>query len=315
MKIDEYLCLQERDDTEQISGAEVVRGQYFLLIWKGRVMRKRIFEIIEVAGDNDRLSKVYDSIMMVFIIISLIPIAAKSTQGIYGTLDIVTTGVFIVDYVLRLLTADYKLKKGYGSFIIYPITPMAVADLLAILPSLLPVNGAFRILKIFRLLRTLRVFRVLKVIRYSKSISIIIEVFRKQKESLLVVCGLAVGYILVSALVVISVEPETFPTFFDAIYWATVSLTTVGYGDIFAVSAIGRVITMLSAVLGIAIVALPAGIIMAGYMDALNESKQMKDIKDQRTNEEFIREALKLSDEDQTELTKYIKYLKYRKIG
>ena len=239
-------------------------------------MRKRIFEIIEVAGDNDIFSKIYDAVMMVFIIISLIPIAAKSTQGIYGTLDIVTTGVFIVDYVLRLLTADYKLKKGYGSFIIYPITPMAVADLLAILPSLLPVNGAFRVLKIFRLLRTLRVFRVLKVIRYSKSISIIIEVFRKQKESLLVVCGLAVGYILVSALVVISVEPETFPTFFDAIYWATVSLTTVGYGDIFAVSAIGRVITMLSAVLGIAIVALPAGIIMAGYMDALNESKRKR---------------------------------------
>lgn len=278
-------------------------------------MRKRIFEIIEVAGDNDIFSKIYDAVMMVFIIISLIPIAAKSTQGIYGTLDIVTTGVFIVDYVLRILTADYKLNKGYGSFILYPITPMAVADLLAILPSLLPVNGAFRVLKIFRLLRTLRVFRVLKVIRYSKSISIIIEVFRKQKDSLLVVCGLAAGYILVSALVVISVEPETFPTFFDAIYWATVSLTTVGYGDIFAVSAIGRVITMLSAVLGIAIVALPAGIIMAGYMDALNESKQIKDIKDQRTNEEFIREAQKLSDEDQAELTEYIKYLKFRKIG
>ena len=93
-------------------------------------MRKRIFEIIEVAGDNDRISKVYDAIMMVFIIISLIPIAAKSTQGIYGTLDIVTTAVFIVDYVLRLVTADYKLKKGYGSFFLYPITPMAIADLL-----------------------------------------------------------------------------------------------------------------------------------------------------------------------------------------
>lgn len=278
-------------------------------------MRKRIFEIIEVAGDNDRISKVYDAIMMVIIIISLIPIAAKSTQGIYGTLDIITTAVFIVDYLLRLFTADYKLKKGRGSFFLYPITPMAIMDLLAILPSLLPINGAFRVLKIFRLLRTLRVFRVLKVIRYSKSISIIIKVFIEQKESLLVVCGLAIGYIIVSALVVISVEPETFPTFFDAIYWATVSLTTVGYGDIFAVSEIGRVITMLSAFLGIAIVALPAGIIMAGYMDALNESKQMKDIKDQRANEEFIREAQKLSDEDQAQLAEYIKYLKFRSIG
>lgn len=63
-----------------------------------------------------------------------------------------------------------------------------------------------------------------------KSISIIIEVFKKQKESLIVVGALAVGYILVSALVVISIEPETFPTFFNAVYWATVLLTTVGYG-------------------------------------------------------------------------------------
>lgn len=91
------------------------------------------------------------------------------------------------------------------------------------------------------------------------------------------VCGLACGYILVSALVVISVEPETFPTFFDAVYWATVSLTTVGYGDIYAVSTAGRVLTMISSVFGIAIVALPAGIVTAGYMDELNDSKKSKD--------------------------------------
>jgi len=153
---------------------------------------------------------------------------------------------------------------------------MAIIDLLAILPSLIAVNGALRTLKIFRLLRTLRVFRVFKAIRYSKSISIIIEVFKKQKESLIVVGALAVGYILVSALVVISVEPETFPTFFDAVYWATVSLTTVGYGDIYAVSTAGKIITMISSIFGIAIVALPAGIITAGFMDELNNRKNNK---------------------------------------
>lgn len=66
------------------------------------------------------------------------------------------------------------------------------------------------------------------------------------------VCGLAVGYILVSALVVINIEPETFETYFDAIYWATVSLTTVGYGDIYAVSTAGKIITMISSIFGIA---------------------------------------------------------------
>jgi voltage-gated potassium channel len=117
---------------------------------------------------------------------------------------------------------------------------------------------------------------VFKTFRYSKNITIIINVFKKQKDSLIVVGTLAIGYIIVSALIVFNVEPDTFPTFFDAIYWATVSLTTVGYGDIYAVSGIGKIITMISALLGIAIVALPAGIVTAGYMDEidkLNESK------------------------------------------
>ena len=88
-----------------------------------------------------------------------------------------------------------------------------------------------------------------------------------------VVCVLAVGYIFISALVIFNVEPETFNNFFDAIYWATVSLTTVGYGDIYAVSMAGKFITMISSVFGIAIVALPAGIITAGYMEELNKDK------------------------------------------
>ena len=92
-----------------------------------------------------------------------------------------------------------------------------------------------------------------------------------------VVCVLAIGYIFISALVIFNVEPETFNNFFDAIYWAiywaTVSLTTVGYGDIYAVSIAGKVITMISSVFGIAIVALPAGIITAGYMGELNKDK------------------------------------------
>ena len=90
---------------------------------------------------------------------------------------------------------------------------------------------------------------------------------------MLAVGGLAVGYILISAYVIFQVEPDTFEDFYDAIYWATVSLTTVGYGDIYATSDIGKCLTMLSAIVGIAIVALPAGIITAGYRDELNEQK------------------------------------------
>ena len=241
-------------------------------------VRRRIYQIIEVAEEDDLLSKIYDFFMMGVIAISLIPLTIKGLiirgEPAYAVwIDRIAAGIFIVDYALRLATADMKLKKATSSFVIYPFTPMAIIDLLSILPSVTVCNGGFRVLKIFRLFRTFRVFRIFKVVRYSKSITMILNVFKKQKESLLVVGGLAVGYILVSALIVFNVEPYTFPTFFDAIYWATVSLTTVGYGDIYAVSQAGKIITMFSAVFGIAIVALPAGILTAGYMDELHREK------------------------------------------
>lgn len=97
----------------------------------------------------------------------------------------------------------------------------------------------------------------------------IANIFKKQKGSLCYVLILALGYIVISALVVFNVEPDSFNTIFDAIYWATVSLTTMGYGDIYPVAEIGRIVTMISSLFGIAIVALPAGIITAGYMDEL----------------------------------------------
>lgn len=131
-------------------------------------------------------------------------------------------------------------------------------------------------MKLFRLLRTFRVLRVFKAFRYSKNVAIILDVFKKQKEALTVVGVLAVGYIFVTALIIFNVEPDTFPTFFDAIYWATISLTTVGYGDIYAVSNVGKVLTMVSSLLGIAIVALPAGIVTAGYMEAVGKQDDDK---------------------------------------
>lgn len=234
-------------------------------------MRKRIFEIIEVAPEGDKASRIYDLFMMACIIASLIPLCFKEHTGILVALDRITVAIFIIDYCLRLLTADFKVGQGAFSFIKYPFTPMAIIDLFCILPSIITINNGLKVLKIFRLFRTFRVFRALKAFRYSKNINIIINVFKKQKDSLIVVCWLAVGYVIISALVMFNAEPETFGNFFDAIYWATVSLTTVGYGDIYATSTLGKIVTMVSAVFGIAIVALPAGIITAGYLDEVTK--------------------------------------------
>lgn len=234
-------------------------------------MRKRIFEVIEVANDNDRWSKLYDILMIVCIILSIIPMCFRQHIKFFLYIEKFTTFIFLVDYTLRCVTADFKLRQGRKSFIKYPFTFMAIIDMLSILPSITLLNKGFKALRTFRLVKAFRVFKVFKTFRYSKNIEIISNVFKKQKDSLIVVCVLSFGYIFITSLIMFNVEPQTFPTFFDALYWATVSLTTVGYGDIYAISTIGKIITMISSLVGIAIVALPAGIITAGYLDELNK--------------------------------------------
>lgn len=230
--------------------------------------RKTLFQIIEPHQKENAIEKSYDVLMFLTIIVSLIPLTTKSHTGIFMWLDFVSTIIFVIDYVLRLVTADYKLEKGKLSFFLYPFTFLALADLLCILPSLFLLNNSLRLFKILRMLRILRVF---KFIRYSRNIQILTNVLKKQKDSLMIVGLLALGYIFISALIIFNVEPSTFPNFFDALYWATISLTTVGYGDIYAVSTTGKIITMISSFLGIAIVALPTGIITAGYMKEIKE--------------------------------------------
>ena len=233
-------------------------------------MRKKIFDIIEIS-DGDLLSRVYDIFMMAVIVVSLIPLAFKENPLLFQILDKICVAIFIIDYALRLITADYKFgRKSPVSFFRYPFSLMAIIDLLSILPSLTVLNSGFRLLRITRMVRAFRVFRVFKTARYSKSVRIIVNVFKQSKEPLIAVGALAIGYILISAFIIFNVEPDSFGNFFDAIYWATISLTTMGYGDIYPVTDIGRAVTMVSSMFGIAIVALPAGIITAGYMNEIN---------------------------------------------
>lgn len=238
-------------------------------------MRKNIHLLISTNVDNI-YSKIYDFLMMIAIIVSLIPLAFKETNTLFQWMDYITVGIFIIDYILRLSVADFKLKKGAASFFIYPVTPMAIIDLISILPSLTFLNNGFRLFRIIRLARTLKVLRALKILRYSKSFDIVSQVLKKQKRVLVAVGAMAVAYIMVSALIIYNVEPESFETFFDAVYWATISLTTVGYGDIYPVTMLGRVVTMFSSIFGIAIIALPSGVITAGYLDEINKSKEDK---------------------------------------
>ena len=99
-------------------------------------MRKRLYSIIEPINDGDKFSNAYDVIMMLTIIISVVPLAFKETNRVFQYIDYITVGIFILDYFLRLLTADYRLNRAAASFFIYPFTPMAIIDLNSILPSI-----------------------------------------------------------------------------------------------------------------------------------------------------------------------------------
>ena len=232
-------------------------------------LRKKVFGFIEGTKDNSTSSKIYDLFMMLVIIASIVPLCFKSQSTILILIDRITVVIFIIDYIIRWFTFDLKNPElKHRAFIMYPFSFYAIIDFLSILPSLTVMNYGFRLLKILRLFKT---FRVLKILRYSKSFSIIINVLKKEKLALTSVCLMALGYIFISALVMFSVEPDSFETLFDSIYWATTALTTVGYGDIYPITTIGRIVSMVSSILGIAFVALPSGIITAGYMKEMSE--------------------------------------------
>lgn len=237
-------------------------------------MRRKLFEIIEPDEDGNKISKYYDIFMMVIIFLSIVPLCFKQQKSILVVIDKITAIIFIADYVLRIATADFiNGKRKMSTFLLYPFRPMAIMDLLSILPSVTFLNPALRVFKVFRLFKTLRVF---KFFRYSKNVKMILAVIKRKMDSLIAVAIVALAYIFISALILFQIEPDTFNNFFDALYWSTVSLTTVGYGDIYPVSDIGRFIGMISSFLGIAIVALPSGIIVSGYQEELDEQKNQK---------------------------------------
>lgn len=234
-------------------------------------MRECIFSIIEPSSKfNTRSSKIYDSIIIVFIFASIIPLFFKGTNTFFQLLDYISAAVFILDYALRWLTADLKIRKGKASFALYPITPWAIIDLLSIIPVFGLLSPSFVLL---RALRIFRVFRVFKGLRYSKNFELIANVFKNNKRSFITLAIIAGAYIVISALIVFNVEPETFQDYFDALYWSVTALTTVGYGDLYPITDAGRIVSMLSSLVGIAIVALPSGIITAGFMEELNKNE------------------------------------------
>ena len=228
-----------------------------------------------VNSDYGIISQLYNTIMILAIIASIIPLLTRDTKELFIELDIIACCFFIIDYILRWITYDTSEKENPKlAFILYPLTPMAIVDFLSIIPTIGSLNPS---LKLFRLTRLFKILRVFKFFRYYKPMRVLTNVLKKESRTLFTVFGFAVFYIFITALIMYNTEeskdPETgeyiLDSFYDALYWAACTLTTVGYGDICPVSNIGRLISMISALTGVAIIALPSGIITASYMDEL----------------------------------------------
>lgn len=242
-------------------------------------MRERLYTIIEKAQKGDKVSKLYDWYIILIAIISVVPLMFRTTSPALKSLETVTVYLLFLDYILRWMTHDYHVKKhSPWAFIIYPITPFAIIDLISILPSIGLIPKSFMILRLLRLT---------KVLHYSKSCQHIVNVFKKERKTLISVLIIAIFYIFVSALVMFVHEPETtFGNFFDSLYWATTALTTVGYGDVFPHTDMGKLISMISSLFGVAVIAMPAGIVTAGFMDEIN-----RDIAEREAEKEEKRQA------------------------
>ncbi len=248
-------------------------------------LQQTIYNLINKDRKHDIYSRIYDWTMLVMILASIVPLMFIEDYPIFRVIESVTVTSFIIDYVFRWYTSPLKLNKGIRSYFVYPFTPMAIIDLLSILPGLNLMNASFKLL---RLTRLLKIVRLLKITRYSSKITMFLNVLKKERHVLMAVMLLAIFYIFITALVMFNAEPhinpetgeETFHSFFDALYWATVTLTTVGYGDLCPVTDIGRMVSMLSSLFGVAIIALPSGVITASYLEELRTLRMKQEERD-----------------------------------
>lgn len=248
-------------------------------------MREGIYRLVRKAEKNDKVGRAYNIFISAVAILSIVPMMFKIETPFLHMLERVTVYLLFFDYVLRWMTYDFSYKKNkIAALFLYPITPLAILELASLLPSLDLLSPQFKIL---------RLFRILKIMHYSDSFVYISNVFKKEKRTLLSVLIIALGYIFVSALLMFSIEPDSFDDFFEALYWATTALTTVGYGDIYPVSEAGRLISMVSSLFGIAVIALPAGIVTGGFIEEINRRKENEKEEEESLEDVHIKSSFK----------------------
>ena len=250
-------------------------------------IRRRVFDIIQPDDGTSLLSRIFDWMITGLILASVIIVFAATfdlPKGVLRALLLiegVASVVFTVEYALRILTADFLYPESgtIKARVKYVFSPMALVDLVAILPFWLPMllPGTMLGLRALRLVRLLRIF---KLNRYFDAIKSLGEVIVLKKRELLGSLFFVSILMLISSLLMYSAEheaqPDVFRNAFSGLWWAVATLTTVGYGDIYPVTALGRLLGAFIAFSGLAAVAIPTGIISSGLMEALSCGREAK---------------------------------------
>ena len=250
-------------------------------------IRKRVYEILEVRKTGDLISRGCDIFIIFLISLNIAALILESVASINGKyssdfryLEYFSIIVFSIEYILRLWSSVEREenKKPVIGRIKYVIHPLSVIDLLAILPFYLPFIGLD--LRFFRIVRMMRIFRVAKLGRYSHSFQIVHKVVRGKREQLVSSLFILIMVLIFASTIMYFAENEQQPERFSSIpasmWWAVSTLTTVGYGDIYPVTGMGKFMGSVIAIIGIGMFAIPTGIIGAGFVEHSIASKQEK---------------------------------------
>ncbi len=247
--------------------------------------RKRVFEIMENTKPSDFAGRVFNIVILILILLNILAVIVGSFNELPGSLvnflwifEIVSVILFTSEYALRVWTSCYLYPESTHPRLKYLFSAPALIDLFAILPFYVPFLFTFD-LRFIRMLRLLRLTRIFKLNKYSNSLKIIGRVLKKEKDSLLATSFISILMILFSSSVMYFIEneaqPDKFPNIIASTWWAVATLTTVGYGDIYPVTVLGKLLSGIISVLGIGLVALPTAIISSGFIGQINAKKNM----------------------------------------
>lgn len=248
-------------------------------------LKERVYNLIRDDDENDLASSIFDTAIIVLIVVNVILVILDTfalpplLQKISSVIEFISVVIFALEYLLRLWTASYlhPEDKPFKARLKYMCSFMAVIDLLAILPFYIPFIIPVD-LRVLRTLRVVRLLRLFKVNRYTDALSTIGNVFRKKASQLFSSMFIVLLLMIIASVLMYNVEnaaqPDKFSNAFSSLWWAVATLTTVGYGDIYPITILGKVLSGIIALLGIGLVAVPTGIISAGFIESIDKEKE-----------------------------------------